>query len=817
MGFYINGFNQKANNIINAAITVAGELGHTFVGSEHILYGILMENECISRSILNEQGVTAQVIMDKMVETTGKGEPVTLSINDLTPRTKRIIENAIYEARNIGHGYVSTEHILMSILREGESFAVSYLNEVGVDGKKLYLSIAKAITSAVSQPTNGAQGYNPDTKQSGQDKQMQYTKDLTAAAKDKKLDPVLGRDEEISRVIQILSRRTKNNPCLIGEPGVGKTAIAEGLATKIVNGEVPETIRDKRILTLDISGMLAGAKYRGDFEERIKKVIEEVKKDSSIILFIDEIHTIIGAGAAEGAIDAANILKPQLARGEIQIIGATTIDEYRKHIEKDAALERRFQPVVVDEPSEEVSIVILNGLKDRYEAHHKVKIHDDAIKAAVTLSKRYIGDRYLPDKAIDLIDEACSKVRIAAFTAPPDVKEIEDRLQKLTNEKMEAVNSQDFEAAAKLRDEEKTLTAKLEEENKRWKNESEHMKLQVSVEDIAQVVSSWTGVPVKSLTQEETKKMLDLEKILHEKIIGQDSAVTAISKAIRRGRVGLKNPKRPTGSFLFLGPTGVGKTQVCKVLAQTLFGDVDAMVRVDMSEYMEKHSVSKIVGAPPGYVGFDQGGQLTERIRRKPYSVILLDEIEKAHPDVFNILLQVLEDGVLTDSNGRKVDFKNTVIIMTSNIGASKITQRQKSLGFSQGGNDNDKKQDNIKEMVLGELKNHFRPEFLNRLDDIIVFDKLTEEDIKQIAKTMTKEIVNRVKALEIEVSFDDSAIEKLAKIGFDPVYGARPLRRAITANIEDLFSEKLLEGEIKAGDSVVFSVKDDQFTVEKL
>lgn len=821
MAFYINGFNQKANNVINSAVTIAGSLGHTFIGSEHILYGILCENECISRELLNALKVTDQIIVDKMIETTGKGEPTTLTLNDLTPRTKRVIENSIFEARNLGHSYISTEHILLAILHENGCFAVNYLTELGVDIKKLYVDIIKSITAASkpSQGASGGYGGKPYSQEQGMnksdEKEMAFTKDLTQAARDKKLDPVLGRDEEITRVIQILSRRTKNNPCLIGEPGVGKTAIAEGLATKIVSGNVPETIKDKRILTLDISGMLAGAKYRGDFEERVKNVIDQVKKDSSIILFIDEIHNIIGAGAAEGAIDAANILKPQLARGEIQIIGATTIDEYRKHIEKDAALERRFQPVMVNEPTEDVSIIILNGLKDRYEAHHKVKIKDEAIKAAVTLSKRYIGDRFLPDKAIDLVDEACSKVRLTAFTAPPDVKEFEERLQKITNEKMESVNNQNFEAAAKLRDEEKELLEKLETQKQNWAKQNEQLKLEVDAEDIAQVVSSWTGVPVKSLTEEESKKLLGLEDTLHEKIVGQNDAVTSVAKAIRRGRVGLKDPKRPTGSFLFLGPTGVGKTEVCKEVAKTLFGDVDAMIRLDMSEYMEKHSVSKIVGSPPGYVGFEQGGQLTEKVRRKPYSVVLLDEIEKAHPDVFNILLQILEDGVLTDSQGRKVDFKNTVIIMTSNIGASKITEKSKNLGFTQN---NSEKTDNamVKEMVLGELKHVFRPEFLNRLDDIIVFNKLTTEDIEQIAGNMLKELTIRAKGLEIDIEFDESVIKRIAKLGYDPVYGARPLRRAITSNIEDLFSEKLLEGEIKAGEKVKFTVENDNIVIDK-
>ncbi|MCR4925359.1 MAG: ATP-dependent Clp protease ATP-binding subunit, partial [Clostridiales bacterium] len=643
----------------------------------------------------------------------------------------------------------------------------------------------------------------------------QFGRDLTSLANDNMIDPVIGRQKEIERVIQILSRRTKNNPCLIGEPGVGKTAIAEGLALKIASGEVPELLKDKRIVSLDLTGMVAGTKYRGDFEERIKNAIEEVKKAGNIILFIDEIHTLIGTGSAEGAIDAANILKPSLARGELQVIGATTIEEYRKHIEKDAALERRFQPITVGEPTEEEAIEILKGLRDKYEAHHKVKITDDAIVAAVKMSSRYIGDRFLPDKAIDLIDEAASRVRLQAFTAPSDIKQLEDKLKALSEEKQEAVNSQDFERAAKIRDEEKEIQQQVDLAKTQWKNENLHSNSEVGIDEIAQIVSIWTGVPVQQLTQEESQRLLKMEEELHKRIVGQDEAVTAVAKAIRRGRVGLKDPKRPIGSFIFLGPTGVGKTELCKSLAFAMFGDENAMIRLDMSEYMEKHTVSRLIGSPPGYVGFDEGGQLTEQVRRHPYSVILFDEIEKANPDVMNILLQILDDGILTDSQGRKVDFKNSIIIMTSNVGAKLISSGNTNLGFSSGeANESDK---NIKDAVMGELKRTFRPEFLNRVDDIIVFKQLTHKDIENIARNMLNVLVNRVHDnMEIELEFTDEVISKIADAGFDPVYGARPLRRSIQTNIEDKLSEYLLEGKASSNKKYICKYKDNDFCFEE-
>ncbi len=648
----------------------------------------------------------------------------------------------------------------------------------------------------------------------------QFGRDLTELAKKGEIDPVIGRQVEIERVIQILSRRTKNNPCLIGEPGVGKTAVAEGLALKIVQGEVPELLKDKRVVALDLTSMVAGTKYRGDFEERIKAAMEEVKNSGNIILFIDEIHTIIGAGAAEGSADAANILKPSLARGEFQLIGATTIDEYRKHIEKDAALERRFQPVMVGEPTEEEAIQILKGLRDRYEVHHKVKITDEAIDAAVKLSSRYIADRFLPDKAIDLIDEAASRVRLRAFTEPNDIQDMEKRIKQLEQEKAAAVNTQDFEGAAKIRDEEKQLRERLEQEKEVWKEKKVSGNGEVTPQDIANIVSTWTGIPVVQLTEEESERLLKLEEVLHQRIVGQDEAVTAVAKAIRRGRVGLKDPKRPIGSFIFLGPTGVGKTELCKTLAEAMFGDENAMIRLDMSEYMEKHTVSRLVGSPPGYVGYDEGGQLTEKVRRKPYSVILFDEIEKAHPDVFNMLLQILEDGCLTDSQGRKVDFKNTVIIMTSNVGARLITDSKANLGF-QGHKEDDKEKtaekDNqdVRELVLAELKKLFRPEFLNRVDDIIVFHKLTEENIQKIAVGMLNNLKERLAALDIDITFTDEAVAAIAKAGFDPVYGARPLRRAIQSKIEDELSELMLEGKVDSEHGVTCDYRDDAFVFD--
>ena len=652
----------------------------------------------------------------------------------------------------------------------------------------------------------------------GKGKSLQkYGRDLTEEAKKGKIDPVIGRQKEIDRVIQILSRRTKNNPCLIGEPGVGKTAIAEGLALKIAEGEVPESLRSKRIVDLSLTGMIAGSKYRGEFEERIQSVIEEVIKDGNVILFIDEIHTLIGAGSAEGATDAANILKPMLAKGQFQVIGATTISEYRKYIEKDSALERRFQPVLVGEPTEEEAEQILLGLRDRYEGHHNVKITDEAIQSAVNLSARYIADRYLPDKAIDLIDEAASRVRLRRQTAPDEVKELENQVKQVTADKQEAVKNQDYERAAHLRDREKELAAKLEEERDAWKKQNQGREATVTTEDIAEIVSQWTGIPVVQLTTEESERMLRMEDILHERIVGQHEAVTAVAKAIRRGRVGLKDPKRPIGSFLFMGPTGVGKTELCKALAEALFGDENAIIRLDMSEYMEKHTVSKLIGSPPGYVGYDEGGQLTEKIRRRPYSVVLFDEIEKAHPDVLNIMLQILGDGRVTDSQGRTVDFKNTVIIMTSNLGARFITGGGNALGFGQS--DDDKAQqdyENIKAAVMGELKNTFRPEFINRLDDIIVFRKLSEEDVEQIAERMLRTLAKRMSEMEIDVTFEPSVAKTVAKHGFDPVYGARPIRRAIQSEIEDRLSEKiLLEGEVRPGDSISVSY-DDELKISK-
>ncbi len=816
--YVFNGFTEKANKALNAAITVASELGHTYIGSEHILYGLCSDENGVAATVLGKHNVNKDAIYHKLETAIGKGIPTRLSPGDFTPRSKRILEMAIYEARNLNHSYVGTEHILMAILRESDSYGVAFLQEFGVNVRDLYSECVSEVGDAKGGVADSPYGSSRASSVSGGGDTPQLNKfgrDLTQLAKDNQIDPVVGRQEEINRVIQILSRRTKNNPCLIGEPGVGKTAIAEGLAQKIVNGEVPETLKDKRVFSLDITSMLAGAKYRGDFEERIKGALDEVTKAGNIILFIDELHTIIGAGAAEGAVDAANILKPQLARGELQLIGATTIDEYRKYIEKDSALERRFQPVMVNEPSEEDAETILFGLRDKYEAHHKIKITDDAVKAAVKLSARYINDRYLPDKAIDLIDEAASKVRLQAFTAPPDLQQLENELKHLNEEKAAAINSQDFESAAKIRDKEKEINEQLEKEKQNWQSQHKQSNGSVTAEDIADIVSSWTGVPVKQLNEQEGERLLNMEKVLHERVVGQEEAVSAVSKAIRRGRIGLKDPKRPIGSFLFLGPTGVGKTELCKALAEALFGDENAMIRLDMSEYMEKHSVSRMVGSPPGYVGYDDGGQLTEKIRRKPYSVILFDEVEKAHPDVFNMLLQILEDGILTDSQGRKVSFKNSVIIMTSNIGARMISER-KNLGFVSA-EDAVKDDKEIKSDVMGELKQHFKPEFLNRIDDIIVFHKLTNDDIKQIAKNMLNSLTKRVSNLNLEIRFTDACVDHIAKVGYDPVYGARPLRRAITSNIEDKLSEKFLEGAFKSGDTVEVDCVDGEFTFQAI
>ena len=804
--YRFNSFTQKANEVLNLAIKVAENYGHNYVGSEHILVGLLKEGTGLGAATLNENGITLDDVDRLIKEEIGVGNPTRLSPDDFTPRSKRIIELSFQIARGMMHSFVGTEHLLISLVKESDSYAVRFINELGVDVNQLLENLIESLNSGESDAKQGTKGARKGkTKTPTLD---EFGKDLTELAKQGKIDPVIGRDEEIKRVIQILSRRSKNNPCLIGEPGVGKTAIAEGLALKIVQNEVPELLKGKKIVALDLTSMVAGTKYRGDFEERIKKAMDEVIAAKDIILFIDEVHTIMGAGAAEGAVDAANILKPALARGEIQVIGATTINEYRKNIEKDAALERRFQPVTVGEPTEDEAIEILRGLRDKYEAHHKVKITDEAINSAVKLSSRYIADRYLPDKAIDLVDEAASAVRLNAQTAPQNLKDMETEIKRLEQEKQSAITAQDYENAAKIRDKQKSLQDLLDGEKDKWKNSSSHEVKSVTAEDIAEVVSSWTKIPVSQLTKEESERLLNLEKILHERVVGQDKAVSAIAKAIRRGRVGLKNPKRPIGSFIFLGPTGVGKTELCKTLAEAMFGDENAIIKLDMSEYMEKHTVSKLIGSPPGYVGFDEGGQLTEKIRRKPYSVVLFDEIEKAHPDVFNILLQILEDGVLTDSQGRKVSFKNAIIIMTSNVGASKITDPQRSLGFGEKGDEHK----TIEELVTADLKKTFKPEFLNRLDGIIVFNQLEKTDIEEIARRMLKTLTKRVKDMDIDISFTDSAVSALADEGFDKVYGARPLRRAIQSKIEDTLSELILESKVKAGDKCEVDFANDEF-----
>lgn len=807
--YRFNSFTQKANDVLNLAIKAAENFGHTYVGSEHILVGILKEGTGVGALLLEEKGVSLEKIEELIEKNIGTGTPTRLSPDDFTPRSKRIIEVSFQIARGMLNSFVGTEHILLALLREGDSYAVKFLNICGIDEQTLLEEVCSSLGKTESDFKNG--GKTARKGKSTTPTLDEFGKDLTEAAREGKIDPVIGRDKEIERVVQILSRRTKNNPCLIGEPGVGKTAIAEGLALKIVKDEVPELLAGKKIVALDLTSMVAGTKYRGDFEERIKKAMDEVKNSKDVILFIDEVHTIMGAGAAEGAVDAANILKPSLARGEIQVIGATTIDEYRKNIEKDSALERRFQSVMVGEPTEEETVSILKGLRDKYEAHHKVKISDDAIETAVKMSSRYIADRFLPDKAIDLIDEAASRVRLKAFTAPPNLKEMENEIKRLQEEKASAVRSQDFENAAKIRDKEKELQTLLDEEKEKWKNSSSHDIKEISTEDIASVVSAWSGIPVNQLTKEESEKLLNMEQIMHERIVGQDKAVSSIAKAIRRGRVGLKNPNRPLGSFIFLGPTGVGKTELCKTLAEAMFGNEEAIIKLDMSEYMEKHTVSKLIGAPPGYVGFDEGGQLTEKIRRKPYSVVLFDEIEKAHPDVFNMLLQILEDGVLTDSQGRKVSFKNSIIIMTSNVGASKITDNKTSLGF--GGSENQNA--DIEALVMADLKKTFKPEFLNRIDEIIVFNQLEKNDIEEIAKRMLKSLEKRLADMEIEIRFTDSAVSALADAGFDKVYGARPLRRAIQQKIEDPLSELILEEKISKNSTCTVDFKDGEFTFE--
>lgn len=813
--YQFKGFTEKANKALNLAIESAEEMRHNYVGTEHILYGLVKEGSGVAATALNECGVTEDALREKLESINGTMSLVELTPDDFTPRTKRVLRAAVIISSKTGYTYVGTEHLLLAILSESDSYAVAFLEELGVSVERLAQAVSKGMQGGADDGFGGFENESaPNGSQKGGSALDKFGRDLTQAAKNGEIDPVIGREKEIQRVIQILSRRTKNNPVLIGEPGVGKTAVAEGLALEIAKGNVPEILKDKRVVSLDLTGMVAGAKYRGDFEERIKAAIDEVKKSKNTILFIDELHTIVGAGAAEGSADAANILKPSLARGDFQVIGATTLNEYRKYIEKDAALERRFQPVKVGEPTPEQAVQILKGLRDSYEAHHKVKITDEAINAAVTLSSRYIADRYLPDKAIDLIDEGASKVRLASLTSPDNVKELEDEIADYEKEKASAINEQDFERAARLRDEQKELQTKLDDAKKKWQEQQKGNSGEVTAEDIAKIVSEWTGIPVVQLTKEESERLLNMENVLHERVIGQSEAVTAIAKAIRRGRVGLKDPKRPVGSFIFLGPTGVGKTELCKALAEAMFGDENAMLRLDMSEYMEKHTVSKLIGSPPGYVGFEEGGQLTEKVRRKPYSVVLFDEIEKAHPDVFNMLLQILEDGRLTDSQGRTVDFKNTIIIMTSNVGARLITEKQSSLGFnSENENAEESEKKDIKELVTGELRKVFRPEFLNRVDDIIVFNKLNKDEIKQIAVKMLKTLENRLDKMNIKISFTDNTVSEIADKGFDENYGARPLRRAIQNEIEDPLSEQMLEGKVKDGAVVTCDFADGQFT----
>ncbi len=801
-------FTERAQKVLALAQEEAVRLGHNNIGTEHILLGLIREGEGIAAKALIALGLGLEKIQDEVESLIGRGQEQPTNIA-YTPRAKKVIELSMDEARKLGHTYVGTEHILLGLIREGEGVAARVLNNLGVSLNKARQQVLQLLGSSesVSPSHNTNSNVNTPTLDS-------LARDLTAIAREGNLDPVIGRTKEIERVIQVLSRRTKNNPVLIGEPGVGKTAVAEGLAQKIVNNEIPETLRDKRVMTLDMGSVVAGTKYRGEFEDRLKKIMDEIRQAGNVIIFIDELHTLIGAGGAEGAIDASNILKPALARGELQCIGATTLDEYRKYIEKDAALERRFQPITVDQPTAEEAVQILHGLRDRYEAHHRVKITDEAIEQAVKLSDRYITDRFLPDKAIDLIDEASSKVRLRSYTVPPNLKDLESRLEDVRKEKDAAVQSQEFEKAAALRDTEQKMREELERTKNEWKETQGRTDTAVFPEDIAQIVASWTGIPVSQLAEEETERLLKMESILHERVIGQDEAVNAVSKAIRRARAGLKDPKRPMGSFIFLGPTGVGKTELARALAEAMFGDENAVVRIDMSEYMEKHSTSRLVGAPPGYVGYEEGGQLTEKVRRKPYSVVLLDEIEKAHPEVFNILLQVLEDGRLTDSKGRVVDFRNTLIIMTSNVGADTI-KKNSTLGFT-AVQDAGKDYNNMREKVMAELKKSFRPEFLNRIDEIIVFHSLDEGHIGRIVSLMSEELRKRLNEQDIDFTLTDAAKQFLAKAGFDPTYGARPLRRAIQKYIEDRLSEELLRGTIAKGDKLVIDEQEGELSVER-
>ena len=806
-------FTNRAKKAIQIANDIAENLGHNYIGTEHILYGLREENSGVAFKVLENQNITSESILEKIEELVGREEPIS-ETSGFTPRTKRVIENAFIESKKLGYNYIGTEHLLIGILKEGDSIAARILLDLNVNLPKLYNEIIKVINEGESNSEEEGNNSKRNGSFNATPTLNQFGDDLTKKAENGKLDPIIGRKEEIERVIQILSRRTKNNPCLIGEPGVGKTAVVEGLAEKIVAGDVPEILKNKRLVTVDISSMVAGAKYRGDFEERIKKALNEVKKAGDVILFIDEIHTIVGAGAAEGAIDAANILKPLLARGEIQLVGATTLNEYRKYIEKDSALERRFSPVNVQEPSKIDTIKILNGIRDKYEAHHNVKITDEAINSAVDLSIRYINDRFLPDKAIDLIDEAASRARIKTYTEPDSLKKLEEEIENLSKDKEEAVRNQNFEKAATLRDEERNKKEQYEKEQKKWKNKNTKAVTYITDENIAEVIATWTGIPAKKITEDENEKLKHLEENLHKRVVGQNEAVEAVSKAIRRGRVGLKDPNRPIGSFLFLGPTGVGKTELSKALAECLFGNENAMIRIDMSEYMEPHSVSKLIGSPPGYVGFDDGGQLTEKIRRKPYSVILFDEIEKAHPDVMNMLLQILEDGRLTDSQGRTVNFKNTVIIMTSNIGARLITDK-KSLGFINEDNKAENKEyENTKKEVIEALKRELRPEFINRIDEIIVFHKLNDDEISKIIDIMLGNVTKRLEEQKIKIELGPDVKKMIADKGVDKSFGARPLRRTIQNLLEDKLAEEILDGKILKNKLAKISIEDDKVVI---
>ncbi len=808
--FMFGRFTERAQRVLVLAQEEARAINHNYIGTEHLLLGLIREGEGIASRVLESLGVKADTIRDQLDKVIGRGENPPSSIS-YTPRAKKVIELAIEEGRNLGHNYVGTEHLLLGLIREAEGVAAQVLSNLGVNLDEARKLVLKSLDKGDVPPGNMGRGRKERSKTPTLDN---FGRDLTTMAEEGKLDPVVGREKEIERVLQVLSRRTKNNPCLIGEPGVGKTAIAEGLAQRIVEGQVPETLKGKRVVTIDMAGLVAGTKYRGEFEERLRKVLDELRGAGDVVLFIDEMHTIIGAGGAEGAIDASSILKPALARGELQCIGATTLDEYRKHVERDPALERRFQPITVDEPTREESIAILKGLRDHYEAHHRVKIPDEALMAAVNLSDRYITDRFLPDKAIDLMDEAASRVRLKKYTAPPDLKKLEEKIERLRSEKESAVQNQEFEAAAKLRDKEQTMREELAGLKKKWEQQKVADDMVVTEEEIAHIVSSWTGIPVKKLAEEETARLLNLEKILHERMIGQDEAVKAVSRAIRRARAGLKDPKRPIGSFIFMGPTGVGKTELARALAEALFGDEDAMIRLDMSEFSERHTTARLVGAPPGYVGFDEGGQLTEKVRRKPYSVVLMDEIEKAHPEVFNVLLQVLEDGRLTDGKGRTVDFRNTVVIMTSNVGAEFI-RKQPVVGFRSA--DGEKNYEAMKERMLEDLKRTFRPEFLNRIDEVIVFHSLEQEHLQEIVDLMLQDVFNRLEDYDMKLVVSQEAKEFLAKEGFDPTFGARPLRRVIQKYIENDISEEMLKGNFRQGETIFAAVNDGKlsFTTE--